>query len=83
MWPKRVKKKITVEDLMSDVPEFANPSRLLTREQAMQFLGIGETKLWELTYQGRPDDRLVCYKIGKLPRYPFDQLVWWLEKRKV
>ena len=52
------------------------PTLLLTPPQAAETLAISPRKLWGLT---APRGPIACVKIGRLVRYPLDQLQRWID----
>lgn len=65
-----------------EIPSFAAHSRLLTTKQAMAYLGVGSRLLWKLTFSKDPTQKIPSYKVGKLRKYRYDELSWWLDNHK-
>ena len=56
--------------------------RMLSAKEAMAYLGVGKTTLYEMTFKWKPGDRLPSYKYGKHRKYRLVELDWWLEKHR-
>lgn len=55
-----------------------NPALLLTPQQAAETLAISQRKLWGLTASGE----IPSLKIGRLVRYPVNDLKRWIDSQK-
>lgn len=64
------------------LPEYAAMSRMLTTKQTQALLGVGPRFLWKMTKHPRESERIPSYKIGKLRKYRFDEVMHWLENHR-
>jgi excisionase family DNA binding protein len=64
------------------LPDFVERSRLITATELKTYLGVSDRWVWRWTADTDPEKRIPSYKIGKLRKYKFDEVLWWLDKRK-
>ena len=57
-------------------------SRLLTFNQVCTLFGVSRDWLWRHSFTVKENERIPSYKVGKLRKYKFDELNYWLENRR-
>ncbi len=62
------------------LPETLQRTRLLSFQEARQFLGVGNGTLYKLLHS--KNDPVPSIKLGKLHKFQLDKLLWWIEKHE-